>query len=333
MWVVLFHFGEGGQIASLQALLPGALNTVVFTWGHFGVPIFFVLSGYVIALSIGTDRVNLPYVGRFALRRSIRLDPPYWLSIALTLSFVAIKSVILTGSASIGGVTAGSIFAHMFYLQDFLGLPAINSVYWTLAFEIQFYLLFCALLGIAHSFGKGDRAGRAFNIVFASAAVVSILWPLLPALHVRGLALPNWHGFMLGAFAYWAVTGRIRTHWYVVYAATLLGVFAVTRDSFTIVCLTTSAVILGVGQAGKLQTWMRAEWLQFLGKISYSLYLIHVPVSGAAFFVLARLLTDSPLNDFMAAVLVLAVNCIAAQLFWWGAERPSTAFGRRFKTR
>jgi hypothetical protein len=35
----------------------------------------------------------------------------------------------------------------------------------------------------------------------------------------------------------------------------------------------------------------------------------------------------------VAALAVVGINCIAAQLFWWGVERPSTAFGRKFKTR
>lgn len=330
MWVVIFHIGEGGQAAALQAALPGWLNTAIFPSGHFGVPIFFVLSGFVIALSIGDDAVDLPYIGRFALRRAIRLDIPYWASIAVTLGFVAAKSAIQTGTPATNA-TVGQVLAHMFYLQDFLGVRSINTVYWTLCFEIQFYLIFCALLGVAQYFRRAADDHRALAIVFTIAAVASIVWPLVPALHLRGLALPNWHGFLLGAFVCWAIKGTMSTRWYVLYALALTGVYAITRDSFTIVCVLTSAMVLLVGRAGKLGSWLDAAWLQFLGKVSYSLYLLHVPISGAAFFVLSKVLGHSPAEDLLAVVLVIAINCVAAQLFWWGVERPSTALGRRLR--
>jgi peptidoglycan/LPS O-acetylase OafA/YrhL len=55
----------------------------VLDLGHFGVPIFFVLSGFVIALSLDGKPMSLEIIGRFILRRSIRLDLPYWTAIVL----------------------------------------------------------------------------------------------------------------------------------------------------------------------------------------------------------------------------------------------------------
>ncbi len=332
MWVLIFHIAEGGQIAALQAVLPAWFNLAVFTSGHFGVPIFFVLSGLVIALSIGDDRVTAAYTGRFALRRAIRLDLPYWASIAITLAFVAIKSRMLP-AADIHIASPGEILAHMFYLQEFLGLREINAVYWTLCYEVQFYLMFCALIGIAQAFRRRDADSGSLAMVFTLAALVSIIWPLVPALHLRGLALPNWHGFLLGAFAYWTLKGRMPTRWFVVYALALIGVFTTTRDPFTAVCVTTATVILLVGRADKLRTWLSGPTLQLLGRISYSVYLLHLPVVGASFFVLNKLLPRTPLLDLLAGLVVVAVTCAAAQLFWWSVERPSTALAKRLRKR
>ena len=55
----------------------------LFKNGNFGVQIFFVLSGFVIAYSIRHEWISFSFIMRFFIRRSIRLDPPY--SIALTL--------------------------------------------------------------------------------------------------------------------------------------------------------------------------------------------------------------------------------------------------------
>ena len=112
LWVVIFHIGEGRQVASLQAALPSWLDLAVFKAGHFGVPIFFVLSGFVIALSIGTDRVTFGYTGRFALRRAIRLDLPYWASIAITLAFASVKAQ-LRPDTGLPVATFRQVLAHM----------------------------------------------------------------------------------------------------------------------------------------------------------------------------------------------------------------------------
>lgn len=329
MWVVIFHIGEGGQIAALQAVIPAWFNTAFFKAGHFGVPIFFVLSGFVIALSIGDDRVTPSYTLRFGLRRSIRLDLPYWASIAITLAFAAVKARMLNSGVDV--TTVPQVLAHMFYLQDWLGYPPINTVYWTLCFEIQFYLMFCILLGVAHTFRAHEKDRRPQAIVFTLAALASIIWPLVPALHVRGFALPNWHGFLLGAFVFWSLKGIMHPRWFVAYAMALTGVWSLTRDSFTAVCLVTATMILLVGRAGKLTEWLEARWLQFLGKVSYSVYLLHLPISGAAFWALNKVLPHTPALDVLASLIVIALNCVAAQLFWWGVERPSTNLAKRLR--
>lgn len=331
-WVVLFHFGEGGQIATLRAALPSWLDQSIFEAGHFGVPVFFVLSGFVIAHSIGDDHVTPRYFGRFALRRAIRLDIPYWASIAVVLAFVALKRLVLPAT-TLASAAPGNVLAHMFYLQEFLGLQPINPVYWTLTYEVQFYLLFCVLLGVTHALRQtpGDRRPEA--AVFTLAAIVAIAWPLIPALHARGVALVTWYSFLLGAFASWTLSGRLKPRWFGLFAAALLVMWSSTHDAFAMACLATAVLIYIAGRAGKLSGWCNSRLPQFLGKISYSLYLVHVPVSGAAFYLLSRLHGETVWNDLLAAVIVLVINCVAAWCFWWLAERPSMALARRLRKR
>jgi peptidoglycan/LPS O-acetylase OafA/YrhL len=331
MWVVLFHFHEDGRIAALQTALPGWLNTSLFTAGHFGVPIFFVLSGFVIAYAIGDDHVDRRYFGRFALRRLIRLDLPYWASIAITLGYAVVKMKLRPSAADVPLPTSGQIIAHLFYLQDFLHIPNINWVYWTLCFEVQFYLLFCALLGIAYALQQHAGDQRPKQLVFLVAAVVSIAWPLIPALHLPGLALTRFYGFLLGTFACWTLRGTLTAQWFALYALLVGAVGIRTRDSFAAACLVAVAAILLAGRRGALESWLRFRWLQFLGRISYSLYLLHIPVSGAVYFVLGRFMASSSSGSLVAMLLAIAANCLAAQLFWWCVERPSTALSRRVR--
>jgi peptidoglycan/LPS O-acetylase OafA/YrhL len=69
--------------------------------------------------------------------------------------------------------------------------------------------------------------------------------------------------------------------------------------------------------------------LQFVGKISYSLYLIHNPVAGASFFITSRQIGGEALADLASLGIAVAACIISSFLFWWAIERPSQLLGRR----
>ena len=72
LFVVLHHASQGSHVTGLMAHLPTWVPHVLRE-GDVGVAVFFVLSGFVISHSVARSRVTLPFVGRFMLRRSIRL--------------------------------------------------------------------------------------------------------------------------------------------------------------------------------------------------------------------------------------------------------------------
>src|SRR5690349_17798349 len=74
--VIFFHFnGSLKEHSHFSQFLLSALDL-----GHLGVQIFFVLSGFVIAYSLRQEKLSCLFVLRFFVRRSIRLDPPYWVA-------------------------------------------------------------------------------------------------------------------------------------------------------------------------------------------------------------------------------------------------------------
>lgn len=333
LWVVLFHAHAAGHIAAVAARLPRAAVAALFEVGWVGVPIFFVLSGYVIALSVGKHRVDGRFVLRFVARRSVRLDPPYWASMAIAVAF-ALASLRFVPGKHYDPPTLGQVAAHVLYLQELLGIREINEVYWTLCQEIQFYLVFCLLLWAVHA--QGARRG-ALASVFGPALAIAAAFPLLlPPLPVRGLFLPLWHGFLLGAVAYWVVAGKVGRRWFVAFAGAIglalvrAGVEGRGADALqTAAFLATAALLLAAGLRGRMGRWLGWWPLQWLGKISYSLYLIHNPVTGAAFRASHQLLPAGAPGELVGFAFALACVLGASWLTWFVIERPSQALARR----
>jgi peptidoglycan/LPS O-acetylase OafA/YrhL len=330
--VVLFHAKEGHHIDGLLAVLPG-VAVAPFARGDLGVQVFFVLSGFVIAHSMARQEVTPRYVGRFLLRRSLRLDPPYWASMVLVVVFGLLSARFVPGrSFELPG--AGRVLAHVLYLQDLLHVPPLATVYWTLCLEIQFYLSFALLMFVATRLRRRLSEDAAFYAVMLPALFVADLWPLgLGPFSAPALFFERWHLFIAGVLVWWAVVARPSDRFARGLALGALGLLAaaavVRADEALAVGTATAAVIFWSARSGKLGVWLGQRPWQLLGAISYSLYLVHNPLSGAAFRVGYRLTGRSSWLEAIWLLLVVALCLLFSYVFHRVIERPSLELGRR----
>ncbi len=169
MLVVAFH-----SLAYLRVERPmfadplaaGPLERVVAT-GYFGVELFFVISGFILALPFashhltGTNPVRL---GRFLERRLTRLEPPYIVSLlVLAAAWLVVRHAPFSWVAT-------HLPAHIFYVHSFLlgAEGGLSNVTWSLEIEVQFYLLTPLLSKV---FAINDRLLRRGTLLAAMLAV------------------------------------------------------------------------------------------------------------------------------------------------------------------
>lgn len=127
--VVAFHYAYFNPASEIQRYFLAISRT-----GFMGVPIFFVLSGFLISLTVikAQDRFSIK---SYALRRAAKIYPPFVLSLIIfsILSLAWRDSINLVPSA----------FAYIITIPNFTpGWDDINPVYWSLMVEIHFYIVF-----------------------------------------------------------------------------------------------------------------------------------------------------------------------------------------------
>jgi peptidoglycan/LPS O-acetylase OafA/YrhL len=219
--------------------------------------------------------------------------------------------------------SVAQVAAHVFYVQDILGFPDINPVFWTLCLEVQFYLLYALMLWIA-----GERAAWAlcglcaFSALWPAGLITSGFWP--------GGFLPLWHAFLVGSLAYWSWREPSFRPWFAAFAGTVFLFALVRANGFSLASALTAIALWAACLTGRIYTVLGWRWLQFLGAISYSLYLLHNPVTGAAFRVGAMVMggaTGAAKEATLWAV-SLAACIVAAWLLWRLVERPSMRLAR-----
>ena len=329
LWVVLFHASKGGHVDHLMAVLPGWFNSLVFDWGHLGVALFFVLSGFVMMHSVRGFAFDAGTGRRFMLRRLLRLTPPYYAAIAFVIGYVALKAAVHHQPAPVP--RAGAVVAHLLYLQDILSQDTISIVFWTLCIEIQFYIAFTLLMLARHHAGRRWGERKATLVALAGAALVGLPWAfgiLLFPLYPGGF-LSFWYCFMLGVLVSAQAEGRALRVVFFGFVALLVAAGAVTGSGVAWASLAGTALIYVGTRSAWLDRMLNLRALQYLGLVSYSLYLTHNQITGATQTALKRFVVPTA----WAELALLGVTILACVLFAAAChrlvERPSIEWSRR----
>ena len=294
---------EGLRAVAVLLVLAYHARVPGWTGGYIGVDVFFVVSGFLITSMIvrelaTTGRIDLV---TFYARRARRLLPASLVVIALTVLASAIVLPPLRAMDVAGDGAAAALYVSNIrfvlqatdYLQSELD-PSPLLHFWSLGVEEQFYLVWPALLMLAA--GRGANVRRiaiAIGVVALASFVLSLAWTasdaplaffLLPA---RAWELALGAGIALGAVRLARIPANVGTAGVAVGLGLIL-IGALTFDSFTVFpgwavllpVVGSGLVIVGGLRRplGPLSRLLAIRPMQWVGGISYSLYLWHWPL-------------------------------------------------------
>jgi peptidoglycan/LPS O-acetylase OafA/YrhL len=314
-----------------------AVLGVLFVHDDRRIQAFFVISGFVLALALyprpGASAARRPFLSR----RLLRFCPPYWAALAVqVLALLAARAYWADGRHPDLGLR--QLVAHLFFLQHFLGYPPLQPAFWTQCLFLQLYLFFPVAVGLAGWYAA--RRGRPGRILALPLAVVFI------PLAVASLAvhddrpygfpvtlLPNWHMVFAGALTAWALTGVVAHRLVYGIAAGWVGWLAAVRwDAASAAALGTAGLIYVVGRLGRLHD-LRLPGLAWLGRISYSLYLVHDIVGDRVMGLSRRLGASQAWHMWLWFAAAVLASVAAAYVLYVGVEEPCRRLSQRLARR
>jgi peptidoglycan/LPS O-acetylase OafA/YrhL len=327
----------GGGVAYPGPLLTWVLwSPLSLAWhGRGAVAIFFVLSGFVLAL---------PWVGgrklthrAFMVRRVCRIYLPYAAAVAIAMLLASGLAPLRPASLShwfdtanwVEPVSWSAILDHLFMTG---GHNTFDNAVWSLNHEMRLSLIFPWLLIPVLRFGVLGAVPLAIGLYGLAGVITHFAgWHGAPAEVAATLRFATF--FVLGALlATWteAIRGMAPRHaslWgWLALAAGLLTLWAVVEPAG--MAIGSGLIILAVTLPGAIGRTLGRPAPRALGRISYSLYLVHLPVILSAVCLLHDRL-PTPVIAAGAAVASLPV----AWLFCVLVEEPANDLGRRLTRR
>lgn len=307
--VMLYHYLFRGWKADNMSNISFPEIGSYFKYGYLGVDVFFIVSGFVIFLSIQKFSVY-----NFVKSRVSRIYPAYWFGVLFTF-FV---TVCFGGERYL--VTFKQLIYNLTMLNGFFGVKSIDGVYWTLLVELKFYILiFLYLLLI-----KFNKIFKNLVYFVYSWLAASLLYSLLTLLNYDDfflLKVLNYfllfeysHYFIAGSLFYLIYKEEFKYQYFLGIIATfLLSLFwafkkihffenkynSVFSSQIVVVFIFFTFLFFGALCLGKLKFLNRKVFIR-LGLITYPLYLVHQNVG----FILFNLFK----GEFSKYTLLIAVS-------------------------
>jgi peptidoglycan/LPS O-acetylase OafA/YrhL len=337
------QFASGGRFSNLDGLralavalvfmhhLPAAAGSTFAHNGRYGVSIFFVLSGFLIASLIARDKARHRKfdMAAFLGRRAIRIMPPYLLVLAIY--------VVLIFGFGVFSAANREIFLHrlpsfLTYTANLDAAPGVGPFFfsWSLAVEEQFYLLIAVLAAMANS---KTLVAVAASLILVRVGV-AIIDPTSVPVTVRAIEEPIWVGVILAhAIRLERIRSILSQLARPAIVCALIGAQLAALalwdlphkhawDAWLFYAYT--AVVVGASALTQPVSVLSHRGVCHVGRVSYGIYLLHM----LAIMVCGRLV-PGPASAILAALAVVS----GATLMHRTVEQPLALWHRRTQVR
>jgi peptidoglycan/LPS O-acetylase OafA/YrhL len=294
--VVLYHVAR-----HFDANYGMPLWRAAFQFGHAGVDLFFVISGFVILFVHWEDIGRPERIRRYAGRRLTRILPIYWVALAMTIAWRAASAHVVSRSDLAWAILPLPIFAD-----------PVLGVAWTLQYELVFYVVFGLMI-----------LNRSAGVAMLAAWLALVLFEA-----VRGgeIALPDayWQAYNLEFFAgmaaaYCLRTFRLERHKVVLAAGVILFLLAAVAEDFGRIDgygrlarvaygVPAALIVFGGAEASRRGSGRVPAVLAAIGAASYSIYLFQFIAIGMSW----QVWRAAGLDKTVPPPIGMAVFCVAA---------------------
>ncbi|MCP4323700.1 MAG: acyltransferase [Alteromonadales bacterium] len=272
--VVIFHYTYTAFMEGYAPVANFPELRELTRYFYMGINFFFVISGFVIFLSVADGSTK-----KFLISRFVRLYPAYWAALIIT------SIVTFYWGGEVFSFTWPQFWGNVTMVNEAMNIKPIDGAYWTLYIELKFYFFMLAIL----SLGLMKHFQHIVALVLmASTAMLYTEWAEQQNMFV--IMFPHWSGYFAAGCLFYLVRrdglnlylGLLLTlaFFYIIKQSTLFGQlmsswFQITFDTTVIALI--NAIFFGLFMSTALykENPLRKRWCYYLGILTYPIYLVH----------------------------------------------------------
>jgi peptidoglycan/LPS O-acetylase OafA/YrhL len=338
--VVILH-----HVEFIKPRLGLSINTHFFLPGHYGVILFFVLSGFLITYLLFKEYESSGGIDlkKFYIRRILRIWPLYFLAVGAAFTYQFVRGEIETMTL------IKSLLLYIFFLPNVANVfyPLIEYIYhlWTIGVEELFYLIWPVLLLLFYSRMVYMSALTVAVFGFGKPVLLYIVSNFFPG-HNDVLAIflnLEFECMAIGAIGAYILYFRKERLLKIIYNRWVAGIsLALVLVFFqfhyylyinsVIYSLLFIILILNISTNPLFVLKLENPVLTYLGKISYGIYIFHIFVIGMTMAVLMKFIDIK--NEWFDMVLAHGISALmtigVASLSYEYVEKPFLSLKERF---
>ncbi|MDO6445293.1 acyltransferase [Colwellia sp. 1_MG-2023] len=301
--VMVFHYTYTAFMEGYAPIANFENFREVSRYAYMGINFFFIISGFVIFMSVKDGSAK-----KFVISRFVRLFPTYWAALILT-------SLITVYWGGVGfSITWPQFFANTTMINEAFNYKPIDGAYWTLFIELKFYIFIWALLLCGAL--QYIQHILAFTLIVSTAA---LFFPWAENVNMWTGIFPHWSGyFASGCVLYllrrdginlYRMGLYILSFIYIIIQSVLFGSlmgkwFDIIFDSTTIILINLVFFAVFSLTAFCKDNHLRKRWCFYLGILTYPLYLTHQHIG---YIIFNQFGTESNIVNLIVLTILLMV--------------------------
>lgn len=326
--ILLHHFALYPPLSDLAAPVAGAVFEWLVAYARTS-QVFFVVSGFVLARSMSGAAWSPRQIGRFLVQRYCRLGFPYLGMIALVLVAYSFSGGYLPVEVTGHRVTWWQLATHLVFLQDVLGEEQLSAGFWFVCINFQLCLMYAFILGL-----RDCLRVRRINVELVAGLALAFYSLFSFNLDTTNeiWALYFFPYFFMGVVVHHAAKpqGLRSTFW-----LNQIGFAAALYFEWRwrlVIAMGVGLLLFVAGNARSKGRWAGQALVAWLGRISYSLFLIHFPVLVVVSTVWVRLDMISPHEAVGGLLTAVVLSLVGAAAYHRCIEAPANGLAKTFRS-
>ena len=325
--LILFHhlafYGPMSDVAN--TVIPNIIDFLLL-YARLAVAVFFCVGGFLTGLKLSEPNFFAKHsVQQVIWQKYLRLVIPYLGAIALAIAASFVASRLMQHHSISAMPDVPQLLSHLFFLQNILGYESLSAGLWYVAIDFQLFAVCALLVFLVEKLSPASWSYRSTRlitlIIFSALTIASVIF------FNRHDTYDVWFIFFFATYGLGLLTAflaRSQSHHVLILSVAAITIFSLYYQDFRerlSVALITALILFSSYESNWSQSKLWNNPLRKIGEMSYSIFLVHFPVSLVISGIWVQLYPSDPWMNVLGMCVSAVLSLLLAIPFYKYIEK------------